>query len=93
MPKYTVKSKVTPIVLEDEEMLDFQIEVLRDGKEIKTIDQRYGVALSDKDMREDITRQIKEIIEADYEEIERAVLKDRAVSIGAIIDTWEIDLP
>ena len=95
MPTYTVEFKATPILRskEDGEEIEFIASILRDKKEIASIEQRYGVGMSDEEMHSDLGRQVEQLILEDYKRLERSKTKDRADSAVAIFDRFEVDLP
>ncbi len=95
MPKYTVEFSAEPIlrVEEDGEEIEFKARILRDGKEVASLEQRYGVSISDADMHLDLGRQVEKIILEDYRQIKRTKTKDRAEAAVAAFDRFEVDLP
>ena len=95
MPKYTVEFTATPILRskEDGEEIEFVASVLRDGEKVASIEQRYGVALSDESMRSNLSRQVEQLILEDYQKLERLKTKDRADATVAMLDRFEVDLP
>lgn len=95
MPKYTVEFAATPLVRskEDGEEIEFTATILRDGVGIDSIEQRYGVAMTDEEMQLDLRRQVDRLILEDYATIKRTETKDRADATVAIFDMFEVDLP
>jgi len=95
MPKYTVAFTANPILRfeEDGEEIEFKASILRDGKEVASIEQRYGIAMPDEEMHSDLSRQVEKLILDDYRKIKRSKAKDRADAAVAVFDRFEVDLP
>jgi len=95
MPKYTVEFTATPITRfkEDGEEIEFMANILRDGEKVSSIEQRYGVAMSDEAMHLDLSRQVERLILEDYKRLERSKTKDRANATAAMLNRFGVDLP
>ena len=95
MPKYTVKFTATPIMRskEDGEEIEFTASILRDGEKVSSIEQRYGISMTDEEMNSGLGQQVEQLILDDYKRLERSKTKDRANAAVAIFDRFEVDLP
>jgi len=95
MPAYTVSADPSPLLRDREEgqLIDVQIDVLRDGEVVGVIDQRYGVDVANPELLDDLRRQIKAIVLEDYEALQKADLQSRCDQIGAVLNDWSETLP
>ena len=96
MTKYTITIAASPLLrdAEEGELISFDIQVLRDDKEIvDTIDQKFGVGLTDAEMYLSLGSRIEDIILDDYKKLIRQKTKDRAKAIESMFADFEKVLP
>ena len=94
MPVYTVAAACTPLLVDRENRLfDFTVAVFRDGIEINQFVQKYGEAVSDAEVREDMEQKINRIINADYDDLARADLDTRCRALDAVLSEFTRTLP
>ena len=96
MPIYTLKTKATAYTEQSngaiEEILDFDIELLRDGVVVGIIKQRFGSETTDQVIREKLESLLKNMAREDHLTLTHTTLKDRCKALESNMDTWELGL-
>jgi hypothetical protein len=76
----------------DEQMISFQCSVLRDDFPIGNFSVRYGIGVSNEEIRDDVIRRAREIILLDWADQQDQAVASRLDAIKQAAENWSIEL-
>jgi len=83
---YTITNVVVaPLLRDDEEgqLIQITFDIARNGTVVGSISQRYGVSVTNAEIRADLIQKIRQVVGADYDLQQQADLLARCAAIAA----------
>ena len=96
MTTYTISAPVVAPLLRDADegqLIQISFDVLKDGAAIGSVDQRYGISVTNAEIRDDLTRQIRDLVAIHYDGVKRTALAARCAAIAANLADFSKVLP